>query len=140
MKEIDFTLSLNNQAWAVLHYLVPYAWDDLPMEWLRTLPWYNCRERGFALVVKPTLPLQHIRTSDDFVVAFAESRNTDMIVVVCYERVPVAYDIPNANDPGYKEGYKEEASFEAGEISKAADYIFDRIEGWLKKNSKKKAG
>lgn len=88
---IDLSLNLDGQSWAVLHLLNGYGvqldddlYDSERGEYLfksQTYAFYNGRERGFALTVEHPDSKEH----GCLVVAFAENRNSDDIVVYTWK-------------------------------------------------------
>jgi hypothetical protein len=87
----DLSLNLNGQSWAVLHLLNGYGvqldddlYDSEKGEYLfesQTYAFYNGRERGFSLAVEHS----DRKERGCLVVAFAENRNSDDIVVYTWK-------------------------------------------------------
>jgi len=76
----------------------------------------NCREQGYVLVVWPIAATCHY-------IAFSECRNSDEIVVYCYENVQVPSNLPAKADD-----WKDTQYFRHGQIEQAASYILQRAE------------
>jgi hypothetical protein len=127
---VDISLDLNPQAWAVLHFLagiVPNAFGlrydkeiERYQDYIRTLPWYNGRERGFRLEFGSD-------QSRVLHVCFAENRSSDDIVV--YNQQGSAAFNPQDFKPT-EEFWRTRRCFAFGMIGDVADYIKELALGW----------
>jgi hypothetical protein len=81
----------------------------------------NCREQGFILKVF------RIGDCQPFYVAFTENRNSDDIVVYCYRNTAFPTNMP-ATDADWE----DKVYFLYEEIDRAARYILNRTQRFLK--------
>lgn len=135
---VDLSLNLNGQAWAVLHLLNGYGvqlgdsesllYDAEKEQYLfnsTTYAFYNGRERGFALVVEH--PSQSA-VGGSLVIAFAENRSSDDIVVYSWESRWGLYDPPTVKD--MPEDARQKAEFHKT-VNDAVWAIWRKVEVYL---------
>lgn len=124
--QVDLTLGLNPQAWAVLHLLAGYEIENFaPDAELYTWPWYNGRERGFVLALTP------MAGGRALCVAFAEVRGGDTLFVAVWERFSIhGYmgDQPHWKDAEYDNAHQHAQEFVNPRT--AVEYIVGRMESW----------
>ena len=128
----DLTLGLSAQALAVLQLLAQTECDGLAeydsehheykIE-IRTRAWYNGRERGISLEVRPS-----VTSVRGLIVTFGEHRTSDHIFIDSWETdQPYLLNPPTVADcPWDGEGY-ERRMVHYGEVVKAVDCIRERI-------------
>jgi len=118
---------VSQQAVAVLAYLMGdwYIEDVNTYTYCHTAAWYNGRERGFSITVS-------MLRNENLIVTFGECRNSDGIFVDHWQGKP---DInpPTVQDFS-DEIYARRKYFNWGDAAKAADYVRDLIEQYIKES------
>lgn len=123
----DLTFGINSQALAILQLLA--GQDPTFADWdgvgygveIQTFPWYNGREKGVCLVMKP----RSYKQKDLLHIAFGENRGTDGIFVETWE-AEEPFNCPtleNRDDKVGDEACKNRMSFPYGQIGRAAERI-----------------
>ena len=79
----------------------------------------NCREQGFVLQVWST------KDYKSRFIAFSENRNSDDIVVYCYENVAYPSNLPAKDD------WNDTQYFKPSSVDESAQYILKRAEEFL---------
>lgn len=120
---IDTTFGLNNQALALLHFMAACEPDFTPYEggryqmYARTFPFYNGRERGFAVVLR-----RHISAPEALVITAFECRNSDALLIRSWRTSEWYMNGPTVADVPFKSA--EEKSFGYADIGHAAEHIY----------------
>ena len=124
MKAIDPTLSLNTQAWAVLH---AFSYYDLPKCcFTSTAAWYNGRERGFSLAIRGANPAAGV-----LYIVVAEARSSDGIIVESWTGDSLT-NPPTINDrPEY--AYDGRRTFQWLDMQSVCQWLESLIETYLHK-------
>lgn len=131
----DPSLGLNDQAYAVLAMLgraeptdLGAKYDDTSREYeieIKTFAWYNGRERGVLLEVRP-----HFTSKKALLVTFGECRSGDSIFVDSWEveehflNPPTPADFPD-------EAYERREVARYGDVAKAVDLIKRKIRTFM---------
>ncbi len=131
----DVTLGLKSQAWAILAMLSASDCDGLGGDWdtkfrdykieIKTYAWYNGRERGFCLEVRPSMASRKA-----LLVTFGEHRNTDGIFVDAWEVDKYFLNEPTVED-FTDEAYERRMSVPYGNVGQAVEVIRDKIEAFM---------
>lgn len=134
----DTTLGLGAQARAVLallaatepHNVAP--WNDERREYdveINTRAWYNGRERGVLLEVRP-----NFASTLGLIITFGEHRNSDDIFVDAWIVNEVFLNPPTVADFP-EEAYKRRQCFREGRVGEVVDFIRLVIKTFLEKAS-----
>jgi len=126
---INRSLSIKNQAYAVLAMLESYESEFSELEGLRmdTFAWYNGRERGISIVASFSV------FEPGLAIVFGEHRMSDAIFVDFYEtKHGSTMDPPSHEDDGYEGAYEKRKCFDFGRADMAAAFIQGVIVKWAK--------
>ena len=136
----DATLGLNAQALAILAMLSRSPCDDLGAEYeekfhefkieIKTFAWYNGRERGVLLEVRPSLSSKRA-----LLITFGEHRNSDSIFIDAWEVNEFFLNPPTVAD-FTDEAYKARTWVDYGNVAKAIEVIRDKISAFMAEANK----
>ena len=133
----DITLGLNPQATAVLHLLSSYDVDFVSKPeqvQIKTAAWYNGRERGYVITVQ--LVPGSVKT---LVIAWAEAKSSDALMVYAWESDLFFMNPPTVNDIPEEVWCEGSTAFPCEASGTAADFIYRKIEKFIKSEVKNQA-
>lgn len=131
MEKIDLELGINPLAWAILALLEGRKLTFLPKDdtfRVYTRAWYNGREKGVSITM---------HTENTMCLAITFGENLNGIFVDAWELSGYPYAEPLTLNNYTDEAYAARQYFDCGDIGRAADYIYDKLERFYKKNKKK---
>ena len=143
----NLTFDINPQAMAVGQFLAGMIpdfadYDDVLHRYqveFETKPWYNGRERGIVITMRPNWPM-----GPCLHIAFFEHRNTDSICTLKWETDSGYWNHPLEDreifEKAYQSGdkYDVAASFEYGSVGECSQWIFNEFRKFYNEKRKRR--